>query len=59
MLTTMSTQGLEDSDTLGSYIDKFTERMAARPDVKVRPVLDNKPVSFASEFGNSEGLAQA
>ena len=55
----MSTQGLEDPEMLGSYINKFTERMAARPDVKVRPVLDNKAVSFASEFGNSEGLAQA
>lgn len=53
-----STQGLEDAERLRKYIDDFSATMAERQEVLMRPILDNRLISYASEFKSSEGSAQ-
>ncbi|KAK0648271.1 hypothetical protein B0T16DRAFT_444377 [Cercophora newfieldiana] len=51
-------EGLEDSDRLKKYINEFSTRLADRPEILVRHILDNRLVSYASEFKSSEGSSQ-
>ncbi|KAI0436566.1 hypothetical protein F4803DRAFT_541811 [Xylaria telfairii] len=53
-------EGLEDRDRLGRYIENFKEtiKLETGDRVEVNHVLDNKDVSYASEFKNSEGSLQ-
>jgi len=54
-------QGLEDPARLNKYIDKFKTRIKTETNntVTVHETLDNKDVSYASEFKTAEGSSQS
>jgi len=51
-------QGLEDSDRLHKYINGFSKRLSQGSNVRVRHILDNRLISYASEFKGSEVSSQ-
>lgn len=53
-------QGLEDAARLRTYIDEFKANIKVETNstVAVHETLDNKDVSYASEF-KTEGLSQS
>ncbi|KAI0969672.1 hypothetical protein F4678DRAFT_473528 [Xylaria arbuscula] len=53
-------EGLDDKDRLGQYIENFKETIRLETDdkIEVNHILDNKDVSYASEFKSSESSLQ-
>ncbi|KAI1878942.1 hypothetical protein JX265_003119 [Neoarthrinium moseri] len=53
-------EGLEDNDRLERYIEDFKEAIGGQTadNIEINHILDNKHVSYASDFKNSEGSLQ-
>ncbi|KAK4450515.1 hypothetical protein QBC34DRAFT_493784 [Podospora aff. communis PSN243] len=52
-------EGLEDADRLKRDISEFSARLTFGTNIRVRPILDNRLVSYASEFKSSESSSQS
>ncbi|KAK0623855.1 peptidase S8/S53 domain-containing protein [Immersiella caudata] len=52
-------EGLEDAERLKRYIHEFSARLTLDTQIRVRPTMDDRLVSYASEFQSSETSSQS